>query len=267
MRPLMQPHDLVPPTFESASRPDQLVATFLIDHFLGPDDLARLRTRTAEALSDEEARALVFVRELGAINNAAYRHINGADTLNASAHLRRLRDLSLLAMKGSGSQTYYVAGEAFKRAASATISTGRVGADTPQAIGQIHTSPPANTHQAPPNTHQVGPNTPQVTVQTAAQTLPEALRERLPMPGTKPRRKAIQRLLIDLCAWKPLSARELAMLLGRKDPKHLVRELLSPMVADGLLAYTIPAMEKHPEQRYVAPGTAAGDSPVRPPDK
>ena len=52
-------------------------------------------------------------RELGAIDNAAYRSINHTDTLNASVHLRRLRDLELLAMKGSGSRTYYVPGALF----------------------------------------------------------------------------------------------------------------------------------------------------------
>jgi ATP-dependent DNA helicase RecG len=41
---------------------------------------------------------------------------------------------------------------------------------------------------------------------------------------------------------------------------HLVRELLSPMVQEGLLAYTIPEMENHPDQRYTVPATeAAGD--------
>lgn len=82
--------------------------------------------------------------------------------------------------------------------------------------------------------------------------LPEALRARLPGPATKPRKALMRALLTDLCAWQPLSARELADLLGRQDHKHLVRELLSPMVAEGLLAYTIPTMEKQPEQRYAA---------------
>lgn len=70
---------------------------------------------TRQDLSDEEARALVFVRELGAIDNAAYRAINRTDTLSASGHLRRLRDLGLLDMKGGGSRTYYVPGTAFAR--------------------------------------------------------------------------------------------------------------------------------------------------------
>jgi ATP-dependent DNA helicase RecG len=246
MRELMQQHDLLPPTFESSRRPDQFVATFLFHHFLAPADLAWLRALTPEPLSDEDMRALVAVRELGAIDNAAYRNVNRTDTLTASARLRRLRDLGLLAMKGSGSRTYYVPGPSFA-------------ADTPQAA-EIPSSPTADTHQVQADTHQVEPDTHQQP-RMGLGHLPEALRARLPTPGTKPRKALMRMLLTDLCAWQPLSARELADLLGRQDHKHLVRELLSPMVAEGLLAYTIPTMEKHPEQRYTAGVKEQRDEP------
>lgn len=258
MRELMQQHNLLPPTFESTRRPDQFVATFLFHHFLGPTDLAWLRALTPEALSDEESRALVFVREVGAIDNAAYRNINRTDTLNASGHLRRLRDLDLLAMKGSGSRTYYVPGPAFERAVEADIRS-----NTPQPAPLQD----LNTPQVGAYTPQAGPDTPQVPTQARLQAgLPEALRRRIPIPGSRPRRAVMQPLVRDLCAWRPLSARELAALLGREDHRHLVRELLSPMVAEGLLAYTIPAMENHPDQRYVTtpsanPTSQADDGP------
>ena len=53
-------------------------------------------------------KAHVFAREMGAINNSAYRDINQMETLIASGHLRRLRELGLLAQKGKSSATYYV---------------------------------------------------------------------------------------------------------------------------------------------------------------
>lgn len=233
MRELMLEHDLLPPAFESTRRPDQFVATFLFHHFLGSEDLAWLRRLTREPLSDEEARALVFVREAGAIDNAAYRAINRADTLNASAHLRRLRDLGLLEMKGAGNRVYYVPTSAFAAAREAEAL------DTPQA--------PRDTRHPSANTHQSNPDTTQLLV-----TMPASLRARLPQAGTKPRREVLRALLADLCRWRSLSARELAALLERQDHKHLVREFLSPMVAEGTLAYTIPEMENHPEQRYKA---------------
>ena len=236
MRELMLASGLLPPTFESSRRPDQFVATFLFHHFLGPQDSAWLRGLTHENLSDEEARALVFVRELGAIDNAAYRAINRTDTLDASIHLRRLRDLELLVMKGAGSRTYYVPGPVF----TAPVQE--------QAQG--------NEHHPAPDSHHPSPDSHHLLV-----TIPAELQARIPPIRTKPRRTSLRALLIDLCRWRALSARELVTILRRQDPKPLVRDYLSPMVAEGLLAYTIPEMENHPDQRYTLPASdAATDS-------
>lgn len=248
MRELMLAQDLLPPTFESSRRPDQFVATFLFHHFLGPDDLVWLRNLTGEEISDEESRALVFVRELGAIDNAAYRSINRTDTLDASGHLRRLRDLGLLEMKGAGNRTYYVPGAVFVDRSQAGQATG--------AAGNPH-HPATDTHHPSPDPHQPTAYTHQLLA-----ALPAELRARIPGPGTKPRRETLRALIRDLCAWRSLRARDIAALLGGRDHKHLVREFLSPMVGDGLLAYTIPAMENHPDQRYTLPveGSAGGEA-------
>jgi len=243
MRELMLAQDLLPPTFESSRRPDQFVATFLFHHFLGPDDLVWLRNLTREQISDEESRALVFVRELGAIDNAAYRAINRTDTLSASGHLRRLRDLGLLDMKGAGNRTYYVPGAEF-------VARSLAG-HAPDGASDPHHSTP-DTHQSSPNTHQPGADTHQLRA-----SLPASLQGSIPAAGTKPRKETLRALIRDLCAWRALSARDIAGLLGGRDHKHLVREFLSPMVHEGLLAYTIPEMENHPDQRYTVPVEAA----------
>ena len=238
MRELMLGHDLLPPTFESSRRPDQFVATFLFHHFLGPDDLVWLRQLTQEPINDEEARGLVFVRELGAIDNAAYRAINRTDTLNASGHLRRLRDLELLEMKGAGSRTYYVPGARFQ-----TV----LALESPVADGNSH-QPAQNSHQPTQDSHQ------------SLVTIPPELAARIPPTGSKPRRGQLRSLIIDLCRWRALSARELAALLRGREHKPLVRDYLTPMVAKGLLAYTIPEMENHPDQRYTAPAETVEDN-------
>jgi ATP-dependent DNA helicase RecG len=247
MRQLMVQHDLLPPNFESTRRPDQFVATFLFHHFLGKDDLAWLRRLTSEPLRDEDARALVFVREVGAIDNAAYRSINRTDTLNASTHLRRLRDLDLLAMKGSGNRTFYLPGPAFEASAGQPARAVLEGPNTAPAPESHRPTPqshqlPGQSHQPPEQSHQ------------QVETLPADLQARLPRPGSRLRREALRDLIVDLCAWRPQSARELAGLLGRQEHKPLVRDHLSPMVAEGLLAYTIPEMENHPDQRYTVLG-------------
>lgn len=238
MRELMLGHDLLPPTFESSRRPDQFVATFLFHHFLGPDDLVWLRQLTQEPISDEEARALVFVRELGAIDNAAYRAINRTDTLNASGHLRRLRDLELLEMKGAGSRTYYVPGARFQTA---------LALESPVADANSH-QPAHNSHQPTQDSHQ------------SLVTISPELAARIPPAGSKPRRGQLRVLIVDLCRWRALSARELASLLRGREHKPLVRDYLTPMVAEGLLAYTIPEMENHPDQRYTTPAETVEDN-------
>jgi ATP-dependent DNA helicase RecG len=285
MRELMLAQDLLPPTFESSRRPDQFVATFLFHHFLGPDDLTWLRNLTNEPISDEESRALVFVRELGAIDNAAYRSINRTDTLNASVHLRRLRDLGLLEMKGAGNRTYYVPGVPFL--AGSTVDHAAGTAVNPHQPPQNTHQPTPNTHQPTPNTHQPTANTHQPTANTHQPTanthqptpnthqppadthqlgamLPGGLRARIPSAGTKPRKNTLRALIRDLCTWRAMSAKELAALLRGRDQKHLVREFLSPMVHEGLLAYTIPAMENHPDQRYTVPSASTEDGGTTP---
>lgn len=228
MRELMVQHDLLPPTFESTRRPDQFVATFLFHHFLVKDDLAWLRRLTFESLNDEEARALVFVRESGAIDNAAYRSINRTDTLNASTHLRRLRDLGLLAMKGSGSRTYYLPGPALETTAARGITEVVPNGDLgPTSSGYGHQS---------------------------LVPIPAPIQVQVSAAGAKPRQKEVRQLILALCQWRLLSSRELATALNRQDAKKLVRNHLSPMVAEGLLNYAIPEMENHPDQRYTVPG-------------
>ena len=194
-------------------------------------NLAWLRQLTHEIINDEESRALVFVREVGAIDNATYRAINRTDTLNASVHLRRLRDMELLDMKGSGSRTYYVAGQRFQSALAAPTS---------EAV-----STESHSHQLSQDSHQ------------HIVSIPPELQERIPPAGSKPRREILRTLIVDLCRWRALSARELAAILNGREQKPLVRDYLTPMIDEGLLIYTIPGMEKHPDQRYTVPVDAA----------
>lgn len=107
MREAMAAANLSPPTFESDRDKDEFVATLLFHHFLSDADLQWLARFQDLGLTSDEAKALVFVRETGAIHNAAYRNLNGVDTLAASAKLRHLRDIGLLEQHDRGSATYY----------------------------------------------------------------------------------------------------------------------------------------------------------------
>lgn len=242
MRELMQRSNLLPPTLDSSRQPDQFVATFLFHHFLGPEDVAWLGGLTTEKLSDEELRALVFVRETGAIDNATYRKINAADTLDASTHLRRLRDLKLLEKKGSGSQTYYEPGEAFVPGPQA--GSGAEEGDSHQAGAQ---SRELEGQSREARAKSRDPNAPLTT-----QDLPQALRQTVAGLSKRPKEDALRGVIRAICAWRPVTSAQLASLLDRRqDP--LVRDHLKPMVDAGTLRYTIPAMPNHPNQAYAAP--------------
>ena len=107
IRDTMDEAGLAPPLFESDRGQDQFTALFSFHHFLGEDDIRWLAQFKDLHLSDDEARALVMVREIGAINNAGYRNLNKVDTLSASTALGRLRDAGLLSQRGRGPATWY----------------------------------------------------------------------------------------------------------------------------------------------------------------
>lgn len=242
MRELMQRSNLLPPTLDSSRQPDQFVATFLFHHFLGPEDVAWLGGLTTEKLSDEESRALVFVRETGAIDNATYREINAADTLDASTHLRRLRDLKLLEKKGSGSRTYYEPGEAF-------VPGPRAGSGAEE--GESHQAG-AQSRELEGQSREIGAESRDPDASLTTQNLPQDLQQTVAGLSKRPREDALRGVIRAICAWRPVTSAQLASLLDRRqDP--LVRDHLKPMVDAGTLQYTIPAMPNHPNQAYAAP--------------
>lgn len=239
MRQLMDEVGLTPPTFESDRERNQFVVTLLFHHFLSPDDWAWLRGFQDVELTDEQARALVFVREAGAITNAAFRAINHVDVLAASQHLRRLRNHGLLQQKGKGADTYYVPTE--KLLARWQTRSNEPPASAP-AVPQVS--------QAPDQSIQVSPQSIQPDQQSIqVPDLPELLAIQVRRLGGRPKRDAIRTVIRELCAWRPLSADELATLLGRTRV-HLVNEHLSSMLAAGVLAHTIPEQPSHPQQKY-----------------
>ena len=108
MRESMAQAGLTPPLFESDRGSDLFVARYFFHHFLGEEDIAWLAQFKDLHLSEDEAKALIVVREAGALNNSTYRELAKVDALTASQALCRLRDAGLLAQKGRGSATYYL---------------------------------------------------------------------------------------------------------------------------------------------------------------
>jgi ATP-dependent DNA helicase RecG len=269
MRRLMREAGLVPPTFES-SRPDnEFTARLLLHHFLSPEDLQWLDTLGAADLPSEGKMALVFVRETGAIDNAVVRDLSGLETLKASALLRHLCQLDLLRKVGKSTATYYEPGPAMlahaapvqpdmldekpSMADDAKPSMVDVKPSMLNAKPSMVDAKPSMLDDAKPSMVDAGkPDKGGDGEPDLFQTLPDTLKVMLEKAKAKESRQGIQRLIVELCLWKPLQAEELSTLLKRNSD-YLKTTYLQPMVKQRLLAYTYPDMPRHPRQAYTVP--------------
>lgn len=178
MQELMERANLSSPYFESNREADSFILTLLTHHFMDASDITWLSQFKDHQLSPEEAKALVFLKEFGAISNAAYRNINKVDTLHASSSLRRLRNSGLLVQKGKGTATYYQGGPMF----IASLRITDVGALSPNL-----------------------------------EDLPAELRAMVESLGARAKPEASYRVILALCDHKAHSKKQLARILGRRE--------------------------------------------------
>lgn len=235
MRDMMEQAGLTPPTFESDRAQDKFTSRYLFHHFLGPEDIAWLSRFRDLGLTDEEAKALVWVREVGAIDNAGFRELNRIDTLAASQKLRRLRDAGLLKQKGKGSATYYEPTDLLLGDGLSPQSGGL----SPELGGLS------------PELEALSPDP----IRDALLAeLPQALAEEVAGLGQRSRDKGrLKRMLVALCGRRFYRADELARITDR-NPEYLQKDYLSALVAEGMLVYRYPSDPNHPQQAYGAPG-------------
>jgi ATP-dependent DNA helicase RecG len=240
MREAMERANLTLPLFESDREKDSFTVTLLVHHLLGPEDLEWLAHFHDCGLNEEEARALLVAREVGAINNAAYRDINHVDTLTASAHLRRLRDLELLEQRGKSSATYYVPTARLLN----PLGNGLLGKSNPTGNGLlVGSNPPSNglLVELNPSGKELLGDFPD---------LPEPLRQAIQELGRRASPYDVMQVILRLCAWRSLKTQEVAAILGRRTLNWVRDNYLSPMVRGGELEYLYPDNPAHPQQAY-----------------
>ncbi|WP_236963773.1 ATP-binding protein [Hydrogenophaga sp. SL48] len=255
MRDTMEQAGLTPPLFESDRGNDQFVARYFFHHFLGADDVAWLARFKDAQLSPDEVKALVVVREAGAIDNASYRALNKVDTLSASAALRCLRDAGLLAQKGRGSATYYVPAERLGLGALAGASGAEVSLSSNPATQQPQSSGLSS------NPGALSSNPPSSDGQDAARTallddLPGSLAARLGAIGQRHPPQEIQDLVVALCSQRAWPVDELALVL-RRNTEVVRQNYLRPLMRDGRLVMTRPEEPNDPQQAYRAVRSSA----------
>jgi len=240
MRRLLAASHLAPLAFESHGSYSRFSARLLLYHFLSKDDLKWLEHYAKFDLNDNQKRALIFVREVGAIDNPTYRQMSDTDSMKSTIELRQLRELELFIQKGKGRGTYYIAG-------SLLITQGdglTTQAETPitQAEGLTTHGKSLISQGSDPITHG----------KHLKDRLPDDLQLAVNQIGVRTSDKEVlKNCIVKLCKWKELKASELSHILN-KDEKHLRREYLKPLIDQGRLQYRHPDMIKHPDQAYKA---------------
>ena len=267
MRRLMKEAGLMPPTFESNHEVNKFTARLLLHHFLSKENMEWLAQYAEFGLVNEQKLALVFVREVGVIDNATYRQLDSSIThARARLEIHKLCDLGFIEKKGQGRSTYYIR-------TSKVVSLGeRLRPQDERLLPQHGTLgerlrpqgekiPPQHgtlgeRYQGEDERYQgkLGTFEEECMLkprEELVRELPNELQERVNNIGSRASRETVCQLIIDLCAFKPYSYEELASVLQRS-PKALKDKYLKPLRLANKLFYWIPEMINHPLQKYVA---------------
>jgi ATP-dependent DNA helicase RecG len=180
--------------------------------------LSRLAQFKDLHLSEDEAKALIVVREAGALNNGTYRELTKVDTLTASQSLRRLPDAGLLAQKGRGSATYYVPTESL-------VDKG------------LSSTPPGKFDEVLRRQLLDG-------ISGTLAAIVGALGQRHPP-------QAVRDVVAALCQVRDWRADELSTVL-RRNPEVVRQNYLRPLMREGRLTMTNPQEPNDPQQAYRA---------------
>jgi len=277
-------------------------------------------------LVNEQKLALVFVREVGAIDNATYRQLDSSIThARARLEIHKLCDLGFIEKKGQGRSTYYIRTSKVVSLAErlspqderlppqhgtlcerllpqhgtlcerllpqhgtlcerilpqhGTLCErippqhGTLCERIPPQHGTLcERIPPQHgtlCEKIPPQHGTLGEKIPpqgkmyhgkhgtfEIESQPKSRNellreLPKGLQERVAKLGKWASREKVSQLLVDLCAFKPYSYEELALIIQRA-AKPMKDKYIKPLRLANKLFYWIPEMINHPLQKYVA---------------
>ena len=257
IRKQMKAANLMPPTFESNRTDNTFTARLLLHHMLNASDLSWLGRFKNYRLNNEQRLALIFVREVGAIDNITYRQISSQiSSKQASSDLHNLCEQSLLEKKGQGNRVYYLPCDAFNNSEGKPLFDSTVAAspisnvsvsDDSYNIQKVSLSVPAQGASVPVQ----GTSVPaQDTSVLDDLTLAEDTERSIRAIGLRSNdSQKVDSAIIEACSQKPLSVNELSKILHRTE-NYLKSKFIKRLLAEKRLFYTIPEMKNHPNQKY-----------------
>ena len=186
---------------------------------------------------------------MGAIDNATYRQLDSSIThARARLEIHKLCDLGFLEKKGQGRNTYYI------RTSKLVSLVERLPPQDERLLPQHGTLG----ERIPPQGEKIPPQHGTFEIESQPKSrnellreLPKGLQERVAKLGKWASREKVSQLLVDLCAFKPYSYEELALIIQRA-AKPMKDKYIKPLRLANKLFYWIPEMINHPLQKYVA---------------
>ena len=237
IRTLLREANLEEPSFVSNVTGNSFRATYSLNQLMSREDLLWLGQFKGYELNDNEARALLIAKNLGAVNNSTLREDTNLDTLQASHVLQRLsKEYDLLVKHGAGTATTY------------TLNWTRLQAfETPDLEAETsHLS--AETPHLGTETPHLGAETPHLGAETPHLEMVDALRQAVENLGYRPRKEKIFSVIINLCLFKPQTKEELMQKLDKGE--QLIRKYLKELREKGIIEYVYPELPNHPYQAY-----------------
>lgn len=196
-------------------------------------------------LVNEQKLALVFVREVGAIDNATYRQLDSSIAhARARLEIHKLCDLGFLEKKGQGRNTYY-------------IRTSKVVSLAERLSPQDERLPPQHgtlgeRYQGENERYQAFEERYQgVNREELLLLLPDHIKKRIDEVGKRVPKDVLNKLVVDMCSIVPLSMDDLSVLLHRNS-KSFKNKNIKVLLENNQLFYWIPEMINHPQQKYVS---------------
>ena len=238
-------------------------------------------------LVNEQKLALVFVREVGAIDNATYRQLDSSIThARARLEIHKLCDLGFIEKKGQGRNTYYIRtskvvslGERLRPQGERLLPQhgtlcerllpqhGTLGEKIPLQHGTLGEKIPSQ-HGTLGERYQ-GENERYQAFEERYQDanreellllLPDHIKKRIDEVGKRVPKDVLNKLVVDMCSIVPLSMDDLSVLLHRNS-KSFKNKNIKVLLENNQLFYWIPEMINHPQQKYVAdPSMARSNS-------
>ena len=221
------------PTMESDRTASTFTIRLLLCHFFSEETLDWLKRFAAYELNDNQRTALVFLREVGALDAVAYRQLTGCSPKLVAKELAGIKTQGLMIQKGRARGTYYVPSEKLLETSQPQELISQPQAVTGTPLAANTTPPAANT--TPPTANTI--------------PLPRDLEEDLAKLKGKAPAEVLSCLIVRLCSCCPMTNEMLQTYLKRG--KVTINKLVAPLIGKRI-EYLYPMMPHHPRQAYVA---------------